>query len=105
MKDELSARGGAADASTPSAVSRAAPLIAGMATTIPIMTENQAYAAMFRFLEEIWERTKSEELSALLGAMSLLPDGAPADPAVRIDWQRAVEYALNDGEAGRLNLK
>ena len=64
------------------------------------MTEKQAYAAMFHFLEENWKRNRSLEVGAMLGLMSLLQDGSPADPAVWPDWHRAVEYALGGGEPG-----
>ena len=70
-----------------------------------LLTREQAYAAMFRFLEELWERTGSDDLGGLLGGMSVLDDGSTADPAVEHDWQRAVEFALNDGKPGSLDLK
>jgi len=69
------------------------------------MTDKQAYAAMFRFIEERWERLKSDDLGQLLGEMSLLQDGSTADPAIKGEWQRAVDYALRGGEAGQLELK
>jgi hypothetical protein len=62
------------------------------------MTEAQAYAAMFHFLKQLYMRTKSDELGALLGSMSLLKDGSPADPAIVHDWRQAVEYALHGGK-------
>ncbi len=70
-----------------------------------MMTEKQAYAAMFHFLEENWKRNNSFEVRDLLSAMSLLPDGSPADPAIINDWRQAIEYALRDGKAGSLTLK
>jgi hypothetical protein len=41
------------------------------------MTPEQAYLAMFSFLEEHWRRGGSDELAMLLSSMSLLPDGKP----------------------------
>jgi hypothetical protein len=70
-----------------------------------VMTEKQAYAAMFRFLEQLYVRTKSNELGGLLGGMSLLRDGSPADPAIADDWRQAVQYALKGGEPGSLEFK
>ena len=35
----------------------------------------------------------------MLGGMSLLPDGGTADPAVKSDWQRAVQRAMKEGSA------
>ena len=69
------------------------------------MTDKQAYAAMFRFLQQMYERTKSDELGGILGSMSLLGDGSPADPAVLHDWAEAVEYALKGGRPGSLDLR
>jgi hypothetical protein len=69
------------------------------------MTDGQAYAAMYYFLEDIWKRTNSEGLANLLSDMSLLPDGSPADPALTNDWQRAVDFALGGGEPGKLTLQ
>jgi hypothetical protein len=66
------------------------------------MTEKQAYAAMFYFLKENWKRNNSVQVGAILGLMSLLQDGKPADPAMWPEWQRAVEYALAGGDAERL---
>ena len=41
---------------------------------------------MFEFLVSLYQRTKSDELGALLGSMSLLEDGATADPAIWQEW-------------------
>lgn len=69
-----------------------------------MMTDKQAYAAMYHFLDGHWKQNKAFELTDILSAMSLLPDGKPADPAFAHDWQEAVEYALKGGEAGALNI-
>lgn len=68
------------------------------------MTEQQAYAAMFHFLERFYDVTKSDDVGGLLGSMSLLEDGLTADPAIIDEWRESVEYALNGGRAGSLNL-
>jgi len=68
------------------------------------MTDEQAYAAMFHFLDQLWERTKSDDIGGLLGDMSLLPDGSTADPAVAIEWQEAVDFALAGGKAEPLKI-
>jgi len=58
------------------------------------LDENQAYGAMFRFLETHWERggKPSGDLAALLGSLNqnLWEDGTPADPAMWDDWIAAV---------------
>jgi hypothetical protein len=52
-----------------------------------------AYVAMFMFLEQYYETTKIDEIGALLGGLSLLPDGNPIDPAYKGEWLEAVEHA------------
>jgi hypothetical protein len=69
-----------------------------------VLTDKQAYTAMFRFLEGLYERTKSADLGGFLGGMSLLADGSTADPAVAEDWRQAVEYAVQGGEPPLLTL-
>jgi hypothetical protein len=68
------------------------------------ITLEQAYAAMYFFLEDLYNRTRSDELGGLLGSMALLPDGKPADGGISADWQRAVERAVAEGKAGSLDL-
>ena len=70
-----------------------------------MMTDEQAYAAMFYFLKQLWERTQSSDLGGFLGDMSLLQDGQTADPAVINDWSRAVDFALNGNKADTLKLR
>lgn len=57
------------------------------------LSPHQAYLAMFAFLEEQYRLCPSGEIGGLLGSMSLLPDGAPADSAVANQWQKAVQAA------------
>lgn len=68
------------------------------------ISEQQAYSAMFYFLKQWYKRTNSDELGGMLGDLSLLPDGSPADPAVRQDWIEAVEYAIKGGTVDPLRL-
>lgn len=63
------------------------------------LPEKQAYLAMFAFLAAYYQSTKSDDIGALLGSLSLLPDGGPADPAVINDWSKAVA----DAKAGRVS--
>jgi hypothetical protein len=69
-----------------------------------MMTETQAYAAMFHFLKELHDRTKCNDLGGFPGAMALLEDGSAVDPAMGRAWERAVEYALQGGKADSLML-
>lgn len=57
------------------------------------LSVQEAYAAMFAFLENRYRLTKSDELGALLGRMSLLPNGSTADPAIWEDWLNTIEQA------------
>jgi hypothetical protein len=57
------------------------------------LTEREAYLAMYAFLEAHFSRTASSDVGALLGELSCLPDGEPADPAVVADWAKAVSDA------------
>ena len=61
---------------------------------VPLLTRDQAYVAMFAFLQAHWEQSGSDDIGALLGSLSLLPNGAPVDPALAHDWDTAVGQAL-----------
>ncbi len=54
------------------------------------LNEKQAFLAMFYFLDDYYDKTSSDEIGSLLGDLSLLPDGKPADPAAWEDWKKAV---------------
>ena len=69
------------------------------------LTPKQAYLAMYSFLEAHYQRTKADDVGALLGAMSVLPDGAPADPAIAEDCQAAVQAAVTGTVDPKLKLK
>ena len=69
-----------------------------------IMNDKQAYAAMFYFLDKLYLRTGSDYLGGLLGGMSILEDGFPADPAITNDWQEAIEFALCGNTSNLLKL-
>lgn len=58
------------------------------------LSDKQAYLAMFSFLEDYYNRTKSDEIGAMLGAMCLTNDGMPMDIAYWHEWQEAVGKAL-----------
>jgi hypothetical protein len=69
-----------------------------------MLTEKQAHAAMYYFLDQFYQRTKSDDVGGLLGDMSLLPDGEPADSTISEEWEEAVQYVLGGGQAGNLVL-
>ena len=58
------------------------------------LTCRQAYLVMFEFLRRHYERGPTDEIGGLLGNLSLLTDGAPADPASRSDFEAAVVAVL-----------
>ena len=64
------------------------------------LTSRQAYLCMFEFLRRHYERGPTDEVGGLLGGLSLLPDGAPADPAHAADWTEAVAAVLAAEAAG-----
>ena len=68
------------------------------------LTQHQAYLAMHAFLDAQY-RMGWTDLPALLGSMSLLPDGSPADPAMQSDWLKAVEAAIRGTASARLELR
>ncbi len=69
------------------------------------LTEKEAYAAMFAFLEHRYRLTESDDLGALLGSMSLLPDGGTADPAIWDDWVTAIKESESHSVRTDMELK
>lgn len=69
------------------------------------LTVRQAYAAMYAYLETLYERTESDDLGGLLGSMSLLEDEGTADPAAWSDWLDAVQKVTGAGVNMELDLK
>ena len=59
---------------------------------MPTLTENQAYAAMFYFIEKQYELEKAAALAVLLGSMSTLPDfiRSVANRCQRPSWKTNV---------------
>ena len=60
------------------------------------LTVEQAYRAMFYFLEQEYERTKMDEIGGLLSSLSweITQGEGPADPGAWQDWKEAVQKAL-----------
>jgi hypothetical protein len=69
-----------------------------------LLTEREAYLAMYAYLEGLYNLTGVDFLGSLLGSMSLLDDGTPADPAVYYDWQIALERVRRDKVNATLHL-
>ena len=64
----------------------------------------EAYVAMYKFLENEYEMTGSDEIGGMLGGMSLLEDGGTADPAAWSDWIQAVEKAVGGNDDIKLHV-
>jgi len=64
------------------------------------LTIEQAYRAMFYFLEHEYDLTKSDELGGMLSSLSweIWADGGPADPGAWEEWLEAVQKALTRSE-------
>lgn len=69
------------------------------------MDDKTAYLAMFDFLEQRYQSTRSDDIGALLGSMSLLNDGGTADPALWSDWLTSVRKAQRGAVDALLELK
>lgn len=69
------------------------------------LNSEQAYAAMYEFLCMLYEESKSDELGALLGSMSALPDGSIVDPAIEERWNLSLNKALAEKIDTTLKLK
>ena len=63
------------------------------------ITEKQAFQAMVLFLEGYYERTKSDDVGAILSDLILLEDGNTADPAAWDDWMKGVHKVLSKSQA------
>ncbi len=79
-----------------------------VSVTLPEMhvqlSKDQAYQAMYSFLEGYYQLTGSDEIGGLLGSMSLLSDGATTDPAILSEWLEAVQKAKNNEVDAQLKM-
>jgi len=60
------------------------------------LTLMQAYKVMLSFLNDYYFRFGMHELGGVLGPISLMPDGKPADAAAWEDWLDAVKKVLEE---------
>ena len=65
----------------------------------------EAYIAMFSFLEELYARYEFDQLGGILGSLSMLPDGSPADQAMWDDWLKCVESSRKGSVDASLRLE
>lgn len=62
--------------------------------TIERLSVEQAFEAMFLFLKDYFERTRSDDIGSLLGDLQIMEDGEPMDPAVWNEWLDCVQKAI-----------
>lgn len=55
------------------------------------MKNKIGYRIFFRYLDYIWNAEEHDWLGGVLGGMSLLADGSPADAAYESDWDKAID--------------
>ena len=59
-----------------------------------LLSEREAYTAMYAFLVKLYDRTQSDDLE----------DGDPADPAVWSEWIECIEKTKNGQISTRMEL-
>lgn len=59
------------------------------------LTKKQAFLAMFYYLDDVYNRTQSDDIGDICSDIQMLSNGKPADLAAWDDWEQAVEKALN----------
>lgn len=64
-----------------------------MVSSMDTLTVDEAYLAMFAFIEKRYRLTSSDDLAAFLSDMSLQFSGGTSDPAIQGDWEESVELA------------
>ena len=69
------------------------------------LTPKEAYLAMYDFLVEYYNLTKYDGIGSLLGGLSLLEDGGPADRALQIAWEESIQRAKDGKVNARLTLE
>lgn len=70
------------------------------------VTPMEALKAMILFWNDVYERTESAEIGAVLGDLSILPDGATADPAAYNDFMVCLRKVINgDDQDAMLNIR
>ncbi|PNK61344.1 hypothetical protein [Psychrobacter sp. FDAARGOS_221] len=67
------------------------------------LTHEEAYKAMFVFLESYYDRSKSDDIGGLLGSMSLV-EGKPIDQALWDDWYEAIDTSLKAHDRAKFEL-
>lgn len=58
------------------------------------LTERQAFKAMVLFLEQVYERTESDDIAGLLSDLMIAADNQTADPAAWQDWLDCLQKVI-----------
>lgn len=58
------------------------------------LTIRQAFEAMFFFLEDYYQMTKSDDIGLLLSILTVQDDDITSDPAGWHDWMKSVQRVL-----------
>ncbi|MDP9315270.1 MAG: hypothetical protein M3R24_31150 [Chloroflexota bacterium] len=69
------------------------------------LSTEQAYKAMFLFLDKYYQETSSNDVGSLLSGMALLADGMPVDSAYAHEWQECVAQVLRGDAEDIVTLK
>lgn len=62
------------------------------------VTIEEAYRAMYLYLQGLYDMTGSDDLAGFLGGMSMLEDGKPADSAIWSDWLEAIHMSRSKSD-------
>lgn len=60
------------------------------------ITAEQAFKAMFFFLDHYWERCPLEYLGGILGELNITDNGTTMDTAAGIEWLECLEKAIQE---------
>ena len=70
-----------------------------------MLNEQEAYDAMYEFLELIYKRMQWDGVGSLLSDLGTLGDGKIADPAIWEDWLECVQKAKQGKVDKSLNIE
>ncbi|WP_008310588.1 hypothetical protein [Leptolyngbya sp. PCC 6406] len=59
------------------------------------LTERQAFEAMVLFLEQVYERTESDDIGGLLSDLMIAANNQTADPAAWQDWLNCIHQVAS----------
>lgn len=63
-----------------------------------VLSEKEAFKAMFLFLETHYDMTGADDIGALLSVLSLGENNMPIDKALWEDWLEAIEKIKNTSD-------